>query len=118
MIILKVLGTYAAIVTVMLAISGKMWFDTGNELAVANEALLQQETISANHKAEVVKQVDRYAVLMRNRKVIQDKVYDQRAELDRYKGREDVVYAKPGLVERLEKRAMDKFFKGVESDDN
>lgn len=118
MILSKVLGTYAAILTVVLVIGGNMWIDTTNELAVTSEALVKQKTIAAQHEAEVVRQVDRYAVLLRNRKVIQDKVYNQRAELDRYKGREDIVYAKPGLVERLEERAMAKFFKDVESDDN
>jgi hypothetical protein len=118
MIITKVLVTYAAIVTVMLVISGKLWFDTSNELAVTTESLRQQEVLSSSFEVEVKAQANRYAVLMRNRKVIQDKVYNQRVELDRYKGREDVVYAKAGLVERLEGKAMTKFFKSVESDDN
>lgn len=36
-------------------------------------------------------------------------------QLNRYKERQDVVFAKPRLVERLEQKALDKFFDEVES---
>lgn len=41
---------------------------------------------------------------------------DTLEKLNKYKGREQVVYKKPGLVERLEHKAMDKFFKEIKDD--
>lgn len=112
------LGLYAATATAMLVVAAIQWNGLVGELAVAEEALQSQEASAEYYKAEVGRQSDRYSDLMRNRSKLQEVVFEQQAQIDRYMGREDVVYAKPGLVERLEKRAMDKFFKELDSDDN
>jgi hypothetical protein len=116
--IIKALGSYSVILTIMLVICGLQWFDNSTKLAVLTEAFREQAFLATSFQHKVEVQAERYAVLLRNRKVIQDKVYEQKTEINRYKGREQVVYDKPGLVERLEGKAMTKFFKSVESDDN
>lgn len=37
------------------------------------------------------------------------------AEIRKYRNRQDIVFAKPGLVERLEQKALDNFFAEVEN---
>lgn len=112
------LGLYAATVTVMLITLTIQWNAVSNELAITNERLREQTFLASSFRAEVDMQVDRFKTLTVKRAELQGLVREQQAKINRYIGREDVVYAKPGLVERLEKRAMDKFFKEIESDDN
>lgn len=112
------LGLYAATVTVMLITLAIQWNAVSDELAVTNERLKEQTFLASSFQAEVVMQADRYTVLTHKRAELQRLVREQQVKIGSYIGREDVVYAKPGLVERLEKRAMDKFFKEIESDDN
>jgi hypothetical protein len=78
-----------------------------------NNKILAQKDYN---EKELTRQSKRYSDLMRNRTKLQETVYEQQAEIDQYKGRQATVYAKPGLVERLEKRAMDKFFKEIAND--
>ena len=88
------------------------------ELAIANNQLVKQEKAATYYKDEVERQSNRYTWLERERAELQEEVNTKQATIDQYIGREDVVYKKPGLVERLEKRAMDKFFKEIDSDDD
>ncbi len=115
---IKFLSMWSLIVTMLLGVATQQWYSTDNELVLANAAIEEQEKASEYYKEEVERQSSRYSALMRNRAKLQETVHAQQVEIDQYMGREATVYAKPGLVERLEKRAMDKFFKEIESDDD
>ncbi len=44
---------------------------------------------------------------------LQSKLDEKNNTIERYKARQDVVFQKPGLVQRLEQKALDKFFDEV-----
>ncbi|AXQ66644.1 hypothetical protein HOT95_gp019 [Vibrio phage vB_VpS_PG07] len=78
------------------------------DLSAANQALVQAKS-RENRLYDL--QVDYENRLSDLRKSLVQK----NEEINQYKGRQDVVYAKPGLVERLEQKALDKFFTEVEN---
>ncbi|QAY02178.1 hypothetical protein VspSw1_110 [Vibrio phage VspSw_1] len=78
------------------------------DLSAANQALVQAKS-RENRLYDL--QVDYENQLSDLRKSLVQK----NEEINQYKGRQDVVYAKPGLVERLEQKALDKFFTEVEN---
>ena len=60
-----------------------------------------------------LKNYDLYLEQQRAVSVISEESRKKTAKINKYKNREDVVYAKPGLVERLEQKALDSFFDEV-----
>lgn len=80
------------------------------DLSAANQALVQAKS-RENRLYDL--QVDYENQLADLRASLVQK----NVEINQYKGRQDVVYAKPGLVERLEQKALDKFFTEVENAD-
>lgn len=78
-------------------------------LEVSEVQLKRANEISVKHFADYQAQLEINGALVResNRKS---------AEINKFKNREDVVYKKPGLVEKLEQKALDKFFDEVAND--
>lgn len=118
----KILGALLAI-----AVASTGWFAyqhqrTETQLAetVAELEATQVKLTTANELLEVRdKTIDR---MFQNQAKHNETVAGLRAqlkqrnsEINQYKGRQDTVYAKPGLVERLEQKALDEFFNEVQN---
>lgn len=82
------------------------------------ERELEHEKARTERMVNIVgKQVKELRALEDSKDLLLTELHLKQNTINKYVGRQATVYAKPGLVERLEVRAMGKFFKEVEEDD-
>lgn len=73
-----------------------------NRASYLKNIIAKHQSISADYKK----------ILKKDRKILLEK----ERQLRRYKDRQDVVFKKPKLVQRLEQKALDKFFTEIENE--
>ncbi|CAM0020723.1 Rz-like spanin [Vibrio phage D239] len=109
-----------ALAVMCIALSGTCWYmlgkieDLNKEVAVLEEANVALGTAVEEQAAQANKNYALYMEQAHSNSILRAESTAKSREITKYKGREHVVYAKPGLVERLEQKALDEFFKGVE----
>lgn len=111
---LHILLTVALLGTVL--VMGNLISNMHTEIEDAERKLAQEQARTSNLLSKVDKQVRELRELEDSKDLLLTELHLKQNTINKYVGRQATVYAKPGLVERLEVRAMGKFFKEVEED--
>ncbi|BAV81186.1 hypothetical protein [Vibrio phage VCPH] len=114
-----IIGLLAALAGV-----GFMWKDAQHTATELESKLKQEQMYSSGLVQEIgeanytLSRQREVAVTLNNKiDTLEASLTSKIKEINQYKGRQHVVYAKPGLVERMEQKALDKFFDGVADED-
>ncbi len=119
---LRVIGNWASaakigLVVAMLAGLGTLGLLYKNALednAVKEQAIEQLSSRLGELQGQINREQERYSELQQTRRDIQSQYRNVVSELQQYRGREDVVLAKPGLVEDRVQESFDGFMKEME----
>lgn len=109
-----------ALATLCLALSGTCWYmlekieNLNKELTALTEANIALGSVVEEQTKQANKNYSLYMEQAHSNSILRAESTAKSREITKYKGREDVVYTKPGLVERLEQKALDEFFREVE----
>lgn len=100
------------------AVAGGWWYKSKADtlelqLTAAIEDVAEIQASLDASKALAHRNYDLYLQQTQEVKAIERASRAKTAVINKYKNREDVVYAKPGLVEKLEQKELDKFFEEV-----
>lgn len=114
-----IIGLFAA-----LSVVGFMWRGAELEVTELDAKLKMEQMYSSSLYQEISaanKELSRQREVAASLRItvggLEDQLTSKVKEINQYKGRQAVVYAKPGLVEKLEQKALDEFFNGVADED-
>lgn len=108
---------YTITLTLSVVLMGKLIFTMYTEIEDIERELGDEKARTERLLSKVDKQVRELRTLEDSKDLLLTELHLKQNTINKYVGRQATVYAKPGLVERLEVRAMGKFFKEVEEDD-
>lgn len=81
-----------------------------SNVGTLEKAVASRDILISNEKQRVFEHIKLANQQKADNKVLQDQSQEDQRMLNRYKGRQHIVFKKPGLVQKMEQRAMDKFF--------
>lgn len=93
---------------------GVLYKNALEDNAVKEQAIEQLSSRLGELQGQIDREQERYSELQQTRRDIQTQYRNVVSELQQYRGREDVVLAKPGIVEDRVQESFDGFMKDME----